>query len=210
MTETVCFPCDATGSYPSRSPGVLRSWISLRLFVLIVAVVGMVAGCRESDTPSQPAAGAASPAPAVESPPPGRAPHTPLSALRLPDLTGHLRALRATPDTVTLLNFWATWCVPCLKELPDLVALHHQWQARGVEVVGIAIDSGTPADIRAFAAQHGLDYRLLMGTHQWARTHFQLFGLPLTVVVDRHGQIRQRLIGPHTEEQFTAAMQPYL
>lgn len=77
-------------------------------------------------------------------------------------------------------------------------------------MVGIAIDSGAPDNIRAFAAQHGLEYRLLMGTRQWARTHFRLFGLPLTVVVDRHGQIRQRLLGPHTEAQFTAAMQPYL
>jgi thiol-disulfide isomerase/thioredoxin len=170
----------------------------------------MVAGCRGSETPSQPGEGRAAPSSAAELPPPGGAEDAPLPDLRLSDLTGRLRPLRATPDAVTLLNFWATWCVPCLKELPELVALHHQWHTRGVEVVGIAIDSGDPAAIQAFAARHGLDYRLLMGTSQWARTHFQLFGLPVTLIVDRHGQIRQRLIGPHTEEQFAAAMRPYL
>jgi thiol-disulfide isomerase/thioredoxin len=181
-----------------------------QLLVVLLVVVGLVAGCRDSDMPGQPEDGPAVQTSTGKGPPPGGEQHTPLSDLMLPDLTGRRRSLRATPDTVMLLNFWATWCVPCLKELPELVALHHRWQARGVEVVGIAIDSGAPADIRAFASQHGLDYRLLMGTRHWARTHFQLFGLPLTVVVDRHGQMRQRLIGPHTEAQFTAAMQRYL
>jgi len=150
------------------------------------------------------------PALAAEGLPPGREDHTPLPPLALPDLAGQRQALRATSDEVTVLNFWATWCVPCLKELPELVALHHQWQERGVHVVGVAIDSGDPADVRTFAARHGLDYTLLLGTQQWARTHFGLFGLPVTIVVDRQGQIRQRLIGPQTGAQFEAAIRPYL
>jgi peroxiredoxin len=181
-----------------------------RLLVLVLVVVSLVAGCRGSDTSRQPEEGHASQTSTAGPSPPGREEHTPLPDLRLPDLRGRLRPLRATPQAVTLLNFWATWCVPCLKELPELVAVHHRWQARGVDVVGIAIDSGVPADIQAFAEQHRLDYRLLIGTSQWARTHFQLFGLPVTLVVDRHGQIRRRLIGPHTEGQFAAAIQPYL
>ena len=125
-------------------------------------------------------------------------------------LTGQEQALRTTPDEITVLNFWATWCVPCLKELPELVALHHQWQERGVHVVGVAIDSGAPADIRAFVARQGMDYALRLGTQQWARTHFGIFGIPVTLVVDRHSQIRQRLLGPQTGAQFEAAIRPYL
>ena len=52
--------------------------------------------------------------------------------------------------------------------------------------------------------------RLRLGTQQWARSHFGIFGLPVTLVVDRHGQIRQRLIGPQTGAQFEAAIRPYL
>ena len=147
---------------------------------------------------------------AAESLPPGREAPPLLPPLALPDLTGQEQALRTTPDEITVLNFWATWCVPCLKELPELVALHHQWQERGVHVVGVAIDSGAPADIRAFAARQGMDYTLRLGTQQWARSHFGIFGLPVTLVVDRHGQIRQRLIGPQTGAQFEAAIWPYL
>ncbi len=147
---------------------------------------------------------------AAEPLPPGREVSPLLPPLTLPDLTGQEQALRAAPDEITVLNFWATWCVPCLKELPELVALHHQWQGRGVHVVGVAIDSGAPADIRAFAARQGMDYTLRLGTQQWARTHFGIFGLPVTLVVDRHGQIRQRLLGPQTGAQFEAAIRPYL
>ena len=109
-----------------------------------------------------------------------------------------------------MLNFWATWCVPCLKELPELMALHHQWRPQGVHVVGVAIDSGDAADVRTFAARQGMDYAVLMGTQSWARTHFGIFGLPVTLVVDRQGQIRQRLLGPQTGAQFEAAIRPYL
>ncbi len=147
---------------------------------------------------------------AAERLPPGREAPPLLPPLALPDLTGQEQALRTTLDEITVLNFWATWCVPCLKELPELVALHHQWQGRGVHVVGVAIDSGAPADIRAFAARQGMDYALRLGTQQWARTHFGIFGLPVTLVVDRHGQIRQRLLGPQTGAQFEAAIRPYL
>ena len=147
---------------------------------------------------------------AAESLPPGQEAPPRLPPLALPDLAGQEQALRATPDEVTVLNFWATWCVPCLKELPELVALHRQWRPHGVHVVGVAIDSGNPADVRTFAARHGLDYALRLGTQQWARTHFGIFGLPVTLVVDRHGQIRQRLLGPQTGAQFEAAIRPYL
>ncbi len=151
------------------------------------------------------------PALAAEPLPPGGREVAPLlPPLTLPDLTGQAQALRAAPDEITVLNFWATWCIPCLKELPELVALQHQWQEHGVHVVGVAIDSGAPADPRAWAAPQGLDYALRLGTQQWARSHFGIFGLPVTLVVDRHGQIRQRLLGPHTQAQFEAAIRPYL
>jgi len=180
-----------------------------RVVLVILCALAVVGGwsletVRHTVGPARlPVLAAQSLAPGSEAPPR-------LPPLVLPDLAGQAQALRATPDEITVLNFWATWCVPCLKELPELVALHHQWQERGVHVVGVAIDSGTPADIRAFAARQGMDYTLRLGTQQWARSHFGIFGLPVTLVVDRHGQIRQRLIGPQSRAQFEAAIRPYL
>jgi peroxiredoxin len=178
-----------------------------RQFVLLLALL-LATGCDASRTSSQssdrdvPEAGAA--------PLPGQAENTPLPAVSLPDLAGTSRPLRAEAGEVTVLNFWATWCVPCLEELPDLVALDRQWSERGVRVVGISIDSGDPADIRAFAEEHGMEYTLLMADQQWARKHFGVFGLPVTLVVDREGNIRRRMIGPQTGAQFEAAVQALL
>ena len=181
-----------------------------RRVVLISLCVFVVAGGGRKETGRHTADLRLLPVLAAEHPPPGREAHPRFPSLTLPDLAGQSQELRATPDEVTVVNFWATWCVPCLKELPELMALHHQWRAQGVRVVGIAIDSGAAADVRTFAAQHGMDYTLLLETQQWARTHFGIFGLPVTLVVDRQGQIRQRLLGPQTGAQFEAAMRPYL
>lgn len=142
--------------------------------------------------------------------PPGQSEAVPLPHLALPDLQGRLRPLRAGANDVTVINFWATWCVPCLKEIPELVALGHEHGSDGVRVVGIALDSGDPEDVAAFALGHGMDYRVLLARYAWAQRHFGVFGLPVTLIVDRSGTVRRRLIGPHTGAEFATAIRPHL
>lgn len=151
-----------------------------------------------------------SPAPAARQRPTGRIEGRSLLPLTLPDVAGLSRPLRQQPSEVTIVNFWATWCIPCLKEIPELVKISHEWQGRGVKVVGVAVNSGDPADIQTFAARHGMDYLLLVATQGWAAEHFGVFGIPVTIVADRAGRIRQRLIGPQTASKFVAAVRPYL
>ncbi len=131
----------------------------------------------------------------------------PLPAIALPDLSGRLQSVRADAHQVTLINFWATWC---LREIRELVTLHDHGNAGGVRVVGIAIASGSRDDIRAFAAKHGMDYFLLDADENWGRRCFGELGvpmaLPVTLVVDRRGVICHRLIGPQTLAQFQAAV----
>ncbi len=141
---------------------------------------------------------------------PGLPAGEPLPDLALPDLAGRERPIRATPGEVTLINFWATWCIPCLEEIPVLVELQSKWSARGLSVVGIAVDSGKPSDIEAFASEHAMEYQLLVTRQGWALRHFGVFGLPVTLIVDREGTVRRRLIGPQTREQFNAVLRAYL
>ncbi len=134
----------------------------------------------------------------------------PLPHIELPDLGAHVVTLSPGRNEITLVNFWATWCVPCLKEIPELVALHARGRAAGVRVVGVSIASGSRRDISAFGAKHAMDYLLLDADEDWGRRYFRQLGLPLllpvTLVVDRHGVIRRRLIGPQTRAQFETAI----
>lgn len=115
-------------------------------------------------------------------------------------LTGETIALSDLKGKVVLVNFWGTWCVPCLQEIPELVALSHRFKDEGFEVVGIAVDSGRPEDIRSFMAAHGIDYQILIGDLGIVKSRFFVVGFPTSLLIDRQGTIRKRYVGPQTEE----------
>ena len=134
----------------------------------------------------------------------------PLPDVRVSLLDGGASPVLGDPPETTVVNFWATWCVPCLEEIPELVALEDSIGPRGGRVLGIAMSSGSAEDIRKFAEKHAMDYDLGTATFEWVRRHFTVFGLPVTLVVDRGGIIRRRLVGPHRLAQFLSAVAPYL
>ena len=138
---------------------------------------------------------------------------TPLSPV--PNAT--FQKLDGTPITlsdlrgaVVLINFWGTWCGPCLQEIPHLVRLSHQLKTKGLEVIGIALDSGNPNDIQAFMAEHGMDYAVWMGDLAMVKKRFHVMGFPTSLLIDREGLIHKRYFGPHTEEVFTHDVEPLL
>ncbi|HET7675116.1 MAG TPA: TlpA disulfide reductase family protein [Gammaproteobacteria bacterium] len=133
----------------------------------------------------------------------------PLPALKLPDTDGHLVALRSAPGTVTVINFWASWCGPCEEEIAALVHVNQRWRHRGVRLIGIAIDSGKPAEVAKFAYGHNIDYTVLVTDTGWVRQHFHLNGIPITLVVDGNGIVREYLTGPQTEAMLRHAVAPY-
>lgn len=130
-----------------------------------------------------------------------------LPQLELPDLSGKLVPL-ARPGELTVINFWATWCGPCLQEIPELVRLHKRWRDRGVRLVGVAVESGEPADIGKFARAHDIDYPVLVAGRDWVRGHFGIIGIPVTLVIDRNQKVRVRLVGPQTAADFVRAVRP--
>ena len=112
--------------------------------------------------------------------------------------------------TVVLLNFWGTWCAPCLKEIPELIRLSLAFRANGLEVVGIALESGQPDDIRAFMTEHGMAYAVLIGDMACVKERFRVMGFPMSVLIDRQGFIRKRYFGPQTEKGFARDVAPLL
>jgi peroxiredoxin len=120
-----------------------------------------------------------------------------LFALSLPDPDGREQHLGQWQGKVLVVNFWATWCPPCVEEMPDLQRIRNEYVARGVEVVGIGIDS--PDKIRRFRDQQGLTLPLLVagfsGSELAQSLGNQVAAMPYTVVIDRGGRVAQRKLG---------------
>jgi peroxiredoxin len=110
----------------------------------------------------------------------------------LPDLTGETTSITRWDGDVLLLNFWATWCSPCRKEMPDLARLQVRYGKRGFQVIGVAIDQADP--VRRFIKEIGVDYPQLVGRENAlavADRYGNHFGaLPYSVLIDRVGIIR--------------------
>jgi thiol-disulfide isomerase/thioredoxin len=120
-----------------------------------------------------------------------------LDAQTFDDADGRPQPFAQWSDRVLVVNFWATWCAPCVEEMPELQHAQRSYERRGVTIVGVGIDS--PANIREFRSKLGLDLPLLVagaGGSELGRALGNRAGaLPFTVLVDRQGRIRQRKLG---------------
>ena len=131
---------------------------------------------------------------------------------RLPDLSGKPQAVRQWQGKVLVLNFWAPWCPPCRKEIPDFIRLQERHGGAGLQFVGVALDEADR--VSAFADETGINYPVLLGGGDGANlsmaagNHFG--GLPYTVVFDRRGNPVATLTGGVTEARLEALVKPLL
>lgn len=132
----------------------------------------------------------------------------PLPALTLPDLEGRTHALRDYRGRRLLLNFWASWCGPCLEEMPALNQAQEKFGDQGAIVLGIAMDE--PDRVRAFLAEHPVSYPILLGRLDAPSTSLQLGDqreiLPFSVLVDVDG----RIIATHAGALSRAQLEHWL
>lgn len=128
-------------------------------------------------------------------------------------LAGAEDSLAGYRGQVVVLNIWGTWCPPCVHEIPHLVEVQREIEPRGGTVIGLAVDSGSSEDIHAFwedRIELEPAYPIWLGTNREARRHFDAFGLPNTLIIDRDGIIRERFLGLVTREVLLEELEPYL
>lgn len=116
---------------------------------------------------------------------------------RTVDGSNQVRTLKDYAGKVVVLNIWATWCTPCIVEMPSFERLHQQVADTNLKVVAISIDDVVGADsVRTFARGLGVTFDILLdSTHAIDRT-YQVTGYPETFVIARDGTIRKKWIGP--------------
>ena len=135
---------------------------------------------------------------------PAQDPGEVLLAARLNDPVGQPQALAQWQGKVLVVNFWATWCPPCLKEIPEFVRLQQRYGPKGVQFVGIAIDDKTR--VLGFMAQTGMNYPVLMAEREGLdlsrAAGNRLGGLPFTVVIDRQGKAAKVELGVLDEHKL--------
>ncbi len=115
-------------------------------------------------------------------------------------LDGRTVKLSKLKGKVVLLDFWATWCGPCVGALPHLREWDHEYQSRGLEIIGItqvdrADDPSEKAKLRQFAASQGLEYTLVATSSYNTHRDYRVSGIPHVVLIDRKGSVREVVVG---------------
>lgn len=129
-----------------------------------------------------------------------------LMKANLPDTQGQTHALSEWRGKVLLVNFWATWCPPCVEEIPELVELQNSSEVKNLQIVGIGVDS--PSNIQQFTKKFQISYPILVagmeGTEIARALGNQARGLPFTVLLDSEGRVRQTYLGRLNMNQVKA------
>lgn len=103
---------------------------------------------------------------------------------------------------ISLVNFWATWCGPCIVETPELVALQAEWAGRPFQVIGVSMDETGFEAVGQFAEDFHINYPQILDTGELADQFGGVWGLPTTFVVDQHGMIQSSYLGMFPFEEM--------
>ena len=153
-------------------PDPVRPWLALAAtLVLALALVG--AGCKKKIGPQ------------VGDPAPN---------FTLPDLAGRAHSLEEYRGRVVVLNYWATWCPPCVDEMPSLEKLHRALSEKGLTVLAVSVDERFE-DIGEFVDSFGLTFTILHDEGMKTSRSYQTFKYPETYIIDRDGRVKSKVVG---------------
>jgi cytochrome c biogenesis protein CcmG/thiol:disulfide interchange protein DsbE len=114
----------------------------------------------------------------------------------LKDLSGRTITLSSLKGKVVLLNFWATWCPPCISEMPVFNRLYKEMRSRGLEIVAISADR-SEGYLRDYVSKHSLDFRVLYDEDRTVTKQYKVFSMPTTFLIDKNGVIVEKFFGEY-------------
>lgn len=117
------------------------------------------------------------------------------------DLDGKTVSFSEFRGKTVILNIWATWCGPCLKEIPDLKEINLEYKDKGVVVLGVLLDSESPEAAKPIVEQLKIDYPTWYGNDAFAK-QFGVQAFPTTVIIDKNGKAVSQNVGLQNKERF--------
>jgi cytochrome c biogenesis protein CcmG, thiol:disulfide interchange protein DsbE len=144
--------------------------------------------------------------PAVSVAQPASAP----TSLRLKTIQGRWLNLTDYKGKVVLINFWATWCPPCRQEIPDLIKAQRAYRDQGLRILGITYPPEKISEVRRFVRKLRMNYPVAIGTKATKANFTSSETLPLTVVIDRDGNMREVIEGIMYSDEFDQKVKPLL
>lgn len=185
-----------------------------RRLIALGLAVAMLAACKpQADEATAPPADTATPAQRAPAgtadlePPPGAeaAARPEMPSLRVTTLDGKPYDLADHRDNWVVVNFWATWCAPCLEEMPELSALDAMREH--VEVIGLAYEDIKPAELRTFLEKHPVVYPIaVVDVYDPPADFATPRGLPMTYLIAPGGKVAKRFLGPVTANEIEDAI----
>ena len=146
----------------------------------LVFAAALVIGCSNGDGASR--------KPASEHP------AVPAPDFTLKDLGGKDVSLSGLKGKVVMLDFWATWCPPCRESIPALTAIHEEYAAKGVEIVGVSMDEDFSA-VAPFVKEKAIPYTILLGGQSDLSDVYRVRGIPTIYLLDRKGNLQRQWVG---------------
>lgn len=131
--------------------------------------------------------------------------------VRFATLAGNTLATSDLRGKVVLVNFWATWCADCIKEMPKMIETHRKYAPRGYEVVAVAVQSDGREQVAAFTHRRALPFTVALDTTgEVARSFGRVRVTPVSVLIDRQGHIVKRYVGEPDWAELHAQLEKLL
>jgi peroxiredoxin len=137
----------------------------------------------------------------------------PADAFTVRDVDGKPVSLSDFKGKVVLLNFWATWCPPCAREMPSMEKLYQAYSAKGFAIVGVSVDVGASRNVKEFAQKLKVTFPILHDRDSIVSRHYSVPGVPTSYLIDRRGRIVYRVLGeydwfgPEAQKAVTGLLQ---
>ncbi len=158
--------------------------MKFRYILLVVGLLAMLAACKQTDSGSR---GGYSPAIGE---------HMQMAHFKLPSLTDNaLLDSKELEGQVLLVSFFATWCPPCIQEIPSFIHLQKSYKEKGFSVVAFSVDEGDPAPLQRLIKKYGINYPVFWADLDITKSFGGVTGIPVTFLVNRKGEIVKKYLG---------------